>query len=135
VREHGAELWTQDPGAAQRHGLNWVRGEGTAGLGRKHIHWGGNSGFQAINLAYLWGVRRIVLLGFDMQCGADGQSHWFGDHPRNQGFDNPKKFNAWIRHLDTLARDLGDQAVVVLNASRQTALSCFARLPIDQIPD
>jgi hypothetical protein len=135
MRAHGAELWTQDAGAAQKHKLNWIAGVGESGLGRKRIHWGGNSGFQAINLAYLWGVRRIVLLGFDMQLAPDGSSHWFGEHPHEQGFANPKKFNSWIRHLEVMGRDLSDQAVMVLNASRQTALTCFARMPIDQIPD
>jgi hypothetical protein len=135
MRAHGAELWTQDVDAAQRWGLNWIHGKGETGLGRKWIHWGGNSGYQAINLAYLWGAARIVLLGFDMQCAPDGASHWFGDHPGNQGFLNPKKFNSWIRHLETLGRDLNDQGVDVFNASRQTALTCFAQIPIERIPD
>jgi hypothetical protein len=135
MREHGAELWTQDAGAAQLHGLQWIRGEGTAGLGRRHLHWGGNSGFQAINLAYLWGARRIVLLGFDMQPGLAGESHWFGDHPRGQGFANPTTFNSWIRHLETLGRDLSDQGVYVFNATRRTAVRCFPQISIDRIPD
>lgn len=134
MRAHGAELWTQDAGAAQKHGLQWIRGEGTAGLGRRHIHWGGNSGFQAINLAYLFGAARIVLLGFDMQVGPTGESHWFGDHPRNQGFANPKKFNSWIRHLEILGRDLSDQRVDVFNATRHTALTCFPQIPLERLP-
>lgn len=135
MRAHGAELWTQDLDSARQHGLQWVKGEGTQGLGRKHIHWGGNSGFQAINLAYLFGAARIVLLGFDMQCGDDGLSHWFGDHPTEQGFMNPKKFNAWIKHLEILGRDLADQGVTVINATRRSALECFPQMPIEQIPD
>jgi hypothetical protein len=127
-------LWTQDAEAAQQFGLRWIRGEGTAGLGRKHIHWGGNSGFQAINLAYLWGAKRIILLGFDMQVSPAGDSHWFGEHPKHQGFLNPTKFNSWIRHLETLGRDLSDAGIDVFNATRQTALTCFPLIPIDRIP-
>lgn len=134
MKAHGAELWTQDGPASQRHGLRWIRGEGTAGLGRQHLHWGGNSGFQAINLAYLFGAQRIVLLGFDMQCGPRGESHWFGDHPTHQGFANPKTFDSWIRHLKILARDLADQGVQVYNATRQTALGCFPLVTLEQLP-
>lgn len=135
MKAHGAELWTQDGHSAQKHGLHWIKGCGEAGLGRDRIHWGGNSGFQAINLAWLWGVRRFVLLGFDMQTGPGGQRHWFGDHPPGQGFNNPDKFNAWIRAMEILARDLSDQAVEIYNASRQSALTCFPRIAIDRIPD
>jgi hypothetical protein len=117
--------------------LHWIRGEGSSGLGRRHIHWGGNSGFQAINLAYLWGARRIVLLGFDMQCGPGGESHWFGEHVPVRGIvnRNPKKFDSWIRHLETLGRDLQDAGIGVYNATRMTALTCFAQIPIERIPD
>jgi hypothetical protein len=135
MRAHGAELWTQDVAAARDYGLNWIRGEGTQGLGRKSVHFGGHSGFQAVNLAYLWGARRIVLLGFDLQCGPGGRSHWFGDHPPDQGFHNPKRFDHWVRAMAPLARDLADQGVTVINASRATALQCFQRQPIEQIPD
>jgi hypothetical protein len=85
-------------------------------------------------LAYLWGARRILLLGFDMQCGPDGESHWFGDHPLNQGFMNPKKFNSWIRHFEVMGRDLADQGISVFNCSRQSAIGCFPRMAIEQVP-
>jgi hypothetical protein len=39
---------------------------------------GDNGGYQAINLAYLFGVRRIVLLGYDLQV-LNGRTHWNND--------------------------------------------------------
>lgn len=41
---------------------------------------GPDSGYMAINLAYLHGASRIVLLGFDMGFTA-GETHWHEDHP------------------------------------------------------
>jgi hypothetical protein len=41
---------------------------------------GPDSGYMAINLAYLLGASRIVLLGYDMGFTA-GESHWHEDHP------------------------------------------------------
>lgn len=134
MREHGAELWTQDPRAAQKHNLFWVKGAHEAGLGRGKIHFGGNSGYQAICLAYLWGCTRIVLLGFDMQLGPNDQVHWFGNHPKGQGFSDPILFNSWIKHFSILGRDLNDAGIDVYNASRQTAITAFTRCTLEALP-
>src|SRR6056297_1835559 len=53
---------------------------------------GGNSGYQAINLAVLLGYRRLILLGYDMQL-TGGHTHWHGPH---RGMNNPR--------ADTLSR-------------------------------
>ena len=67
--------------AKEKYNLNWVRGSSQRGLGHDRVHFGGNSGFQAINLAFLWGATRIILLGFDCKAVA-GKDHWFGQHPQ-----------------------------------------------------
>jgi len=100
------------------------------GLGRTQIHWGGNSGYQCINLAYLWGAARIVLLGFDMQR-TGGMSHWFGDHP--PGLANGSPYEQWVQRFDKLAADLRQEDVEVINATKETALKCFKRVPIECI--
>lgn len=128
-RSFGGECWTQDSEAAKRHALRYVRGVGKPGLGRQDIHWGASSGYQAINLAYLWGARRILLLGFDCQM-TGGKRHWFGNHPQQLTQEQP--FDGWKRHFDNLARDLKAEGVEVINCSRQTALACFAKKPIDE---
>lgn len=94
------------------------------------IHWGGNSGYQAINLAYLWGARRVVLLGYDMQK-TDGKSHWFGDHPKGLNGNSP--YPTWIQKFDRLAADLKSEGVEVINATRETALRCFQRANLEDI--
>ena len=67
AQRHNAELWTQDAGAAERFGIKRVKGVNRKGLGENCIHTGGNSGYQAINLAYLWKAKKIILLGFTMR--------------------------------------------------------------------
>lgn len=128
--EFAGELWTQDNRAAQLYGLKRMPGIGAPGLGRTQIHWGGNSGYQAINLAYLWGAARIVLLGYDMKR-TGGKSHWFGDHPKGLSGNSP--YTKWVENFDRLAADLRDEGVRVVNATRETALTCFDRLPIWEI--
>ena len=94
------------------------------------IHSGANSGFQAINLAFQRGYRRIVLVGFDMRY-VDGQPHFFGWHP--QPLRNPKEhgFNDWTRRFDEAAASLPDD-IEIRNATPGSALTCFASLPLGE---
>lgn len=125
------ESWTQTPEAARRHGLRFIEGRPGRGLSKERgvIHQGGNSGYQAIGLAVDQGAERIVLLGYDMQK-TGGQSHWFGDHP--QGLNKNSPYAMWVPKFDSLAADLRDEGVEVINATRETALRCFPRMPIEE---
>lgn len=134
VRDAGfaGELWTQDEAAARKYGLCRVRHTARPGLTRTActVHGGGNSGYQAINLAYLLGARRIVLVGFDMQP-TGGLAHWFGRHPAPD-LDRRLPFSTWIPRFRDLARDLAAERVDVVNASRETALHYFRRATLAQ---
>jgi hypothetical protein len=93
------------------------------------IHYGMNSGYQAINLAYLMGATHIVLLGYDMQP-TGGKQHWFGEHPDElrtgplQSMFAPK----FVR----LALDLEAAGIRVTNCTRETALTCFKRASLQE---
>ena len=126
------ELWTQDYHAATRHKINRMGSENKPGLGvHDVIHQGGNSGYQAINLAYLWGAKAIVLLGFDCSPAKDGKAHWFGQH--GPGLTRQQPFSLWQAHFPQLAEDLKAQGVPVYNASRETALRCFDRVSLESL--
>jgi len=102
----------------------WPHDNRFNGLGEEILHTGGNSGYQAINLAYIEGAERIVLLGYDMQ-NTDGKSHWHGDHEK--GLNQQTCFHGWIGHFNILAQALDKKGVEVINATRKTALTCFKR--------
>lgn len=80
----------------------------------------GNSGAACIALAAAGGARRIVMLGFDCQH-TNGQAHWHGNHP--QGLANARQIERWPKLFQQLRDDHPD--VDIVNASRQTALTCF----------
>jgi len=92
------------------------------GLGRSVLHYGipggGNSGHQAINLAYILGAEKVLLLGFDM-----GGDHYFGKHPKklvqNSPFESFKKSLATINEIE------------VINCTPRTALNCFPRMSLE----
>lgn len=90
------------------------------GLGLEQVHTGGNSGYQAINWAFLQGATKIVLLGLDMHG-----THWHGDHVR--GLPNAHPFAKWIKAFDRLAIDLEKQGVEVVNCSLGSKLDCFKK--------
>ncbi len=92
---------------------------------------GGNSGFQAINIAAQFGARKILLVGFDMH-GVKGV-HWYG---RNGWKDanNPADHNYvhWREALTKQARVLAKMGIDVVNGSLDSALTCFRHASIEQ---
>lgn len=94
------------------------------------IHQGGNSGYQAMNLAYLWGAKAMILLGFDCSPSKRGEAHWFGQHPA--GLTQQQPYDLWQGKFPALAQDLRKEGVQVYNASRETALRCFDRMTLDE---
>jgi hypothetical protein len=98
-------------------------------LGRPgHIGWGGNGGFQALNLAVQFGAKRIILVGYDMHL--DRGRHWHGDHPK--GLHNPLPGNVrrWRAAIDKNAPLLKAFGVTVINASMESALTAFPKMSL-----
>jgi hypothetical protein len=96
-----------------------------------HLVSGGNSGYMAVHLAVHLGVKRIVLLGFDMKDGRNRRRHWFGNHP---GKLNARgNFAGWNRAFDKFAKVLHHMNVEVVNCTPDTALRCFRRAQIESV--
>jgi hypothetical protein len=87
---------------------------------------GGNSGFQALNLAVQFGAQKIILVGFDMRL--DRGTHWHGRHP--PGLNNPNEHNMvkWRKVLDGSAAHLQALGVTVINASPLSALTAYPKM-------
>ena len=97
--------------------------EGKDGLGKRGLRVNGSSGAGAINLAYHFGVRRILLISMDMKPGQNGEKHWHPDHPKPlvQG----QQFEEWRKKMGVLAADLKTEGVTVVNCTPGSALTCF----------
>lgn len=94
-----------------------------------HLGGGGNSGFQAMNLATLWGAKKLILTGFDYQ---DAGNHWFGRHPATLAQANPGTVTRWLSCMRGEAPRLKQRGVTVINATRETAIDCFPRMSVGQ---
>jgi hypothetical protein len=128
-REFAGERWTRDPDAAERWDLKWIQSSAGKGLSLdpKLIHEGENGGYQVINLAFHFGAKRILLLGYDM----NGLGHWFGKH--EGGLQDATDFSHRVPHFTQLAADLKAVGVEVINCTRDTALTCFPRSTIQEV--
>lgn len=92
---------------------------------------GGNSGFQALNIAVQFGATGILLIGFDMH--GRGGAHWYGRNgwamANNPDEDN---FQRWQRSLRAIASELVASGIDVVNASPISAVDCFRRDTIER---
>jgi hypothetical protein len=88
----------------------------------------GNSGANAVSLAVVLGASRVVLLGYDCQL-TGGRSHHHGDHP--EPFANCDKLPQWPLQFERLGRWASARGIPVVNASRESALTCFDRVPLE----
>lgn len=122
MRKRGGAIWTCDATAAEHFGINRWKGANDVGLGEKVIHMNGNSGAQAINLAYLFGARKIVLLGFTMR-EIDGKKHFHGDH--EAPLVQKQLFAEWLHKMEFVARDAKRLGVDIVNCDPMSAMTCF----------
>ena len=84
------------------------------------------SGANAINLAYHMGAKTIVLLGFD-----GGGGNWHNNHQLPTEPDQyTRKF---IPALERMAEALERRGVRVINTSMHSALTCFEKMPLDEV--
>lgn len=84
------------------------------------------SGGACINLAYLFGATRIVLLGFDM-----GGGQWHDRHLKPT--DQNRYRTRFIPTIEKMAGPLRAAGVEVLNATPGSALTCFPMTTLEEI--
>ena len=130
AREFEGEKWTCNAQAAEKYDLFDI-------MVKPHWHWsltqgvlaaGGNSGFQAVNMAALDGAERIILLGYDMGHEPGTKKHFFEDEDAK--ILRTSNYAQWIKRF-TKAAEFID--VPILNASRASALECFERVDLRDV--
>ncbi len=89
-----------------------------------------NTGQGAINIAYLFGAKRIVLLGYDMRMVA-GQHNW---HSKHKGATSHKRYSdVFGPAITKAAKVLKEKGVEVINCAAGSALKCFPYIPLREI--
>jgi hypothetical protein len=146
-REHPCEKWTNNEESAHKYKLNFIDSRERPGLSRKpdRIHHGHSSGACLVNLAYLMGAERIVLLGYDMRYAPDynGLERKVGSTPRHYFGEYPSALLHWPKvdvkagvHVGLVAHyaRMAEQALVpIVNATPESALTCFPYVAIEDL--
>jgi len=80
LRNYKGRIFSSLPNiVASNHPRLWGLPRKKLGAGEQEIGWNGNSGFSAVNLAAIFGARKIYLLGFDMALGPNGENNYHND--------------------------------------------------------
>jgi hypothetical protein len=146
-REHPCEKWTNDVESAARYKLNFIDSRDRPGLSQRavRIHHGHSSGYCLVNLAYLMGAQRIVLLGYDMKYAPDynGRDKKGGSTPRHYFQEYPSALQHWPKvevkdgvHVGLVERYAfiaGQNLVPIINCTPGSALTCFPTAAIEEL--
>ena len=121
--------WTPDEAAAAAY-PEWtlVGTDGEPGLStaRDMLHRGNHGGYQMINLAYLMGCRRLVLIGYDCR---DGGQHWFGQHPEGT-MRVQSNFQRWVCGYRSIAAQTSELGLTIINATPGSAIDAFPMMEL-----
>lgn len=114
----------------QDESLFMLHNFGSEGLSEAQngVNTGSNGGYQAMNIAYLTGAKRILLLGYDMRF-PNGRAHWHPDHPTNVPEGH---YTSYARRFKTALPQLKAAGVEVINCSLGSAIDAFPIMPLQE---
>lgn len=122
------DKWHWDREICSRYGYQYVEGKWGEGLSlnNDYIHYGHSSGYQALNLAVLYGCDPIYLAGYDMKY--EKTRHYFTGLSKKDG-EYPESLRKWstfdglIKCYNTIASQPGLPAIY--NITKDSGLTCF----------
>jgi hypothetical protein len=124
--------WCTEQSTKKAHSdLHRIAGSGGKGWSsnQEKIHYGSNSGFQITNIAFLLGIRYMVLVGFNMMVTGDNKkpmTHFFGDHPK--GLSRNTSYHSFAAQFDNIKVP---PDVKVINATSPSRLNTFPKMSLD----
>lgn len=103
----------------------------------KAVSWNYNSGASAISLAAWMGVKRIILVGFDMTLNKTNNQHFHNEYKpvRDDVRMNPRKlpFNKHLQGFPIIKRDADNMGIEIINTSLNSAIKDFPKVHIKEL--
>lgn len=123
------ESWTQCKTSSEKYNINYIAGRHDKRLSTDPsiIHYGSNSGFQQLNLAFLMGCSIFILVGYNMKA-VQGKSHYFGDHPTDLKRNSP--YPRFVSAFNTIQSEIKD---LIINCTPDSALTNFKQKQLEEI--
>lgn len=117
------------PRQSKRLGLAFYKWGKRAGIDPRpsYIAHNKSAGGGAINFAFHLGVKRVVLLGYDMRR-VGGKPNWHDDHP------SPDKDPYWrfLRVFPLIARDAKRYGLDIINCTPGSAIDAFPIMHLEE---
>jgi len=114
------------------------------GLSHTALGWNGCTGAGAVNLAFLFGAKRVYLLGFDMmvQYKVEGQpltENWHTLYDKKKARKNPLKkggspYPRFLSGFEDVVKDWKEKFSdrEIINVNDDTALRCFPVMSVSE---
>jgi len=96
------------------------------------ISWNHNSGAAAINFAVHTGVKRIILLGFDMKLDSDNNQHWHKFYAKKSTSSANELFKVHRKGFVDIANALKGK-VEIINACPDSTIVAFPKMDFKSI--
>lgn len=119
-------------GKPPRPGIKVLKRINVPGLTRdaQSVSWNRSSGSSAISLAVHFGVKRIVLLGFDMDTKR-GAHNWHSNH-KVKGHSPTSPYSRFLKPFDAIAKDAKDMGVEIVNCNMDSKITQFPKMPLTE---
>jgi len=99
------------------------------------FNWNRSSGGCAIDLAVRFGVRKITLLGYDMQLSPDGRNNFHDHYPPRKPNKKHNPYGRFVLPYPRLARDLERLGIVCVNAVGvpESRIDAFRKVKLEDV--
>ena len=96
------------------------------------VCWNYNSGGMAIDLAAKFGVKRILLLGFDMKP-INNRTHWHTGMPNYLKPTSNISFQRFLRTFEVISQDAKQRGIEILNVNEDSAINEFKKVRLQDV--
>jgi len=100
------------------------------------VAWNVNSGAAAISVAVSTGVKRIILVGFDMRLDDNKRQHWhseYGTFGKDHKDGKKLPFHRHILGFPKIAKEAKALGVEIINASPDSAIEDFPKISVKEL--
>jgi len=136
IKHYDCDKWTPRKESADKYSINYIeeRWEGGLSTDNSYICAHHGSGPQIVNIALHYGVKVMLLLGWDMRYPGKvtdreykEQRHYFGEYPKElqhwprTGADG--SLDGLIKEMETIKPE--DYGIQIINCTPNSAMTCF----------
>ncbi len=98
--------------------------------------WNSNSGAAAISVAANMGVKKIILVGFDMKLNEGDRQHWHGEYRSTFDLKDKSRYLPFDKHLvgfREISRNAKELGISIINACPDSVITQFPKVSVKDL--